>query len=313
MNALHLALADFLHLRRSLGFRLVDAGLQLPRFVDFLIERDTDHITIALALEWAQSFDTVQPNERARRLGYVRTFAKYLSASDPRTEIPPARLLPYRTSRAKPYLYSDEQVRRLLEAALAMPVPRKTSRLRPWMYHCLFGLLAVTGLRINEALDLQIDDVDVDSGLLTIRKGKLGRSRLVPIHASTCTVLADYLERRARFFDRPISPHVFVSNLGQRIDTSVVHRTFYALSLRIGLRARFGGHGPRLHDFRHRFATQVLTRWYEQGRDPVRDLPVLSTYLGHVRVEDTYWYLSLSPELMTQAMVRLEQRWGEAS
>jgi integrase len=313
MNALHLALADYLHLRRLMRFKLVDAGLQLPRFVDFLIERDADHITVALALEWAQLSDTVQPYEQAKRLGYVRKFARYLSASDPRTEVPPARLLPYRTSRAKPYLYSDAEVRRLLEAALAMPVARKTARLRPWMYHCLLGLLAVTGLRINEALDLQLNDVDLDSGLLTVRNGKLGRSRLVPIHASTCTVLADYLERRARFFDRPISSHVFVSNLGQRVDTSVVHRAFYALSLRIGLRAQFGGKGPRLHDFRHRFATQVLTRWYEQGRDPVRDLPVLSTYLGHVRVEDTYWYLSLAPELMTQAMARLEQRWGDVS
>lgn len=313
MNALHLVLADFLHLRRSLGFKLVDVGLQLPRFVDFLIKHDADHITVALALEWAQLSDTVQPNERGRRLGYVRTFARYLSASDPRTEIPPAGLLPYRASRAKPYLYSDGEVRCLLAAAMAMPVARKTSRLRPWMYHCLFGLLAVTGLRINEALDLQIDDIDVVSGLLTIRNGKLGRSRLVPIHASTYTVLADYVERRARFFDRPISPYVFVSNRGQRIDTSVVHRVFYALSHQVGLRPQVGGHGPRLHDFRHRFATRVLTRWYEQGRDPVRDLPVLSTYLGHVRVEDTYWYLSLSPELMTQAMARLEQRWGEAS
>lgn len=313
MNALHLALTDFLRLRRSMGYKLVDAGLLLPRFVDFLIARGADYITVAVALEWAQSFDTVQPNERARRLSYVRMFARYLIAHDPRTEIPPAQLLPYRVSRAKPHLYSDEEVQRLLDAALAMPSARKNSRLRPWMYHCLFGLLAVTGLRIGEALDLQIDDVDIASGLLTIRNGKLGRSRLVPIHASTCAVLVNYLERRKNFFDRPVLPYVFVSSLGQRIDKSVVHRVFYALSYQIGLRPQVGGHGPRLHDFRHRFATRVLTRWYEQGRDPVRDLPVLSTYLGHVNVEDTYWYLSLSPELMTQAMARLEQRWGDAS
>lgn len=313
MSALHVALADYIRLRRSLGFKLHDAGLQLPHFVAFLTERGVDHVTTALALEWARLPTKAQPAEWARRLGYVRMFARYLSASDPRTEIPLAHLLPHRSTRAKPYLYSDEEVARLLAAALAMPVARKTASLRPWLYHCLLGLLAVTGLRINEALDLRIDDVDLDSGMLTIREAKLGRSRLVPIHPSTCAVLADYLERRSRFFDRPVSPHVFVSNLGRRIDTSVVHRAFYALSLRIGLRAQFGGHGPRLHDFRHRFATQVLTRWYEQGRDPVRDMPVLSTWLGHVRVEDTYWYLSLSPELMTLAMARLEQRWGDAS
>ena len=149
MNALHLALTDFLRLRRSMGYKLVDAGLLLPRFVDFLIARGADYITVAVALEWAQSFDTVQPNERARRLSYVRMFARYLIAHDPRTEIPPAQLLPYRVSRAKPHLYSDEEVQRLLDAALAMPSARKNSRLRPWMYHCLFGLLAVTGLRIG--------------------------------------------------------------------------------------------------------------------------------------------------------------------
>ncbi|WP_435171747.1 tyrosine-type recombinase/integrase [Falsirhodobacter sp. 1013] len=312
MNALHAALADYLQLRRSLGYKLHDAGLQLPRFVDFLIEHDVDHITIPLALEWARSPTTAQPSEWARRLGYVRMFARHLSASDKRTEIPPAWLLPHRSTRAKPYLYSDEEVRRLLAAALAMPVARKTASLRPWMYHCLLGLLAVTGLRISEALDLRIEDVDLDSGLLTIRAGKLDRWRFVPIHSSTCAVIADYIERRARFFGRPVPTNLFLSNLGRPIDGSVVYRGFYALSQRVGLRPRRGGHGPRLHDLRHRFATQVLTRWYEEGRDPVRDMPVLSTYLGHVRVEDTYWYLSLSPELMTQAISRLERRWGDA-
>jgi integrase/recombinase XerD len=312
MNALHIALIDYLQLRRSLGYKLYEAGRLLPRFVDFLIEHDTDYITIPLALKWAQSSTIARPAESARRLTFIRMFARHLSASDPRTEIPPTRLLLHRATRAKPYLYSEEEVRRLLAAALAMPVARRTASLRPWTYHCLLGLLAVTGMRISEALDLRIEDVDLGSGLLTIRAGKLNRWRLIPIHNSTCAVIADYIERRARFFDCSVPSYLFLSNLGRPIDKSTVYRSFHALSHRIGLRLIRGGQGPRLHDFRHRFATQTLTRWYEQGRDPGRYMPVLSTYLGHVRVEDTYWYLSLSPELMTAAISRLEQRWVEA-
>jgi integrase len=172
-------------------------------------------------------------------------------------------------------------------------------------------LLSVTGLRISEALDLKLDDLDIEQGSLMIRAAKFGRSRLVPLHPSTCTVLLHYLERRKQFLGEHHSNYVFVSNRGTRLDIGRVHRVFYALSRQTGLRAPGARNGPRLHDFRHRFAVQVLTRWYESGEDPARRLPVLSTYLGHVCVAGTYWYLSNSPELMAAAMARLEQRWGE--
>jgi integrase len=174
-------------------------------------------------------------------------------------------------------------------------------------------LLSVTGLRISEALDLKLDDVDLDQAVLTIRAAKFGRSRLVPLHPSTDTVLARYLQRRKQYLGLRRSNYVFVSNRGTRLDLGRVHRAFYALSRQTGLRAPGARNGPRLHDFRHRFAVQVLTHWYESGEDPARRLPVLSTYLGHVFVTGTYWYLSDSPELMAQAMARLEQRWGDPS
>jgi integrase/recombinase XerD len=312
MNTLHSSLQDYLALRRGLGFKMHDAGRILPRFVSFLQARQEPHITAQSALEWAQQAD-VQPAEWARRLGFVRGFARYCSAVDPQTEVPPVQLLPHRSTRARPYLYSAEEVQRLLDAALRLSTDRPSSVLRPWVFHCLLGLLSVTGLRISEALDLKIDDVDLDQAVLTIHAAKLGRSRLVPLHPTTCAVLVEYLRRRQEFLGSRGSTYLFVSTRGTRLDGGRVHRAFYDLSRQTGLRASGVSRGPRLHDLRHRFAVMVLTRWYQAGIDPQRHLPVLSTFLGHVYVQGTYWYLSDAPELMTLAMARLERRWGDAS
>ncbi len=312
MNTLQEALHEYLELRRGLGFKMHEAAMLLPRFIQFLDERQVGHITIRLALEWAQA-PSVQPAEWARRMCFVRGFARYRSATDSLTEVPPIGLLPYRSNRARPYLYTDEELRRLLDAALKLPTVWPSTPLRPWVFHCLLGLLSVTGLRISEALDLKLGDIDLDQAILTIRAAKFGRSRLVPIHPSTCAVLTEYLLRREQFFCRPVSLFVFVNRYGNRLDVGHVHRTFYALSRCVGLRAPGASSGPRLHDFRHRFAVRVLTDWYKSDEDPERRLPVLSTYLGHVCVASTYWYLSSWPELMAQAMTRLERRWGQSS
>jgi len=222
------------------------------------------------------------------------------------------RLATLQPNRARPYLYSDEEIRRLLSAALKIPCHYERSGLRPWLYHCLFGLLSVTGLRLGEVCNLELDDVDLDAALLTIRGAKFGKTRLVPLHVTTCDVLADYIERRQQHWaGRPVSAYLFVSNRGTQLDAADIHRTFYALSRQIGLRGPSDRHGPRLHDFRHRFATNTLVRWYRANQDPERLLPILSAYLGHVHVADTQWYLSASPELMHEAMRRLERRWED--
>jgi integrase/recombinase XerD len=187
-------------------------------------------------------------------------------------------------------------------------------RLRPWTYHCLFGLLSVSGLRLGEARDLELQDLDLRAGVLTIRGTKFGKSRLVPLHGSTCRVLADYLARRKRHWaSRPVSSYVFVSNLGNRLDGGEIHRTFYSVSRQVGQRGPTDSHGPRLHDFRHRFAVMTLLRWYRAGEDAERRLPTLSTYLGHVHVSDTFWYLTAWPELMHEAMAHLERCWEDRS
>lgn len=311
MNTLRQAVQEYLTLRRSLGFKLYKAGKLLPAFVKLMEEHRASYITTKLALAWAQQPSTVQPAEWAHRLSVVRTFARHRSATDPRTQIPPEGLLPYRPKRARPYLYSSKEIGSLLHAALSLPA---RGGLRPWTYHCLFGLLSVTGLRIGEARNLELQDVNLRTGVLTIRSGKFGKSRLIPIHASTRRVLADYLARRdRRWARRPISSYVFVSNWGNQLDGGGIRRTFYALSRQIGLRGRSDSHGPRLHDMRHRFAVMTLLRWYRSGKDVERKLPYLSAYLGHVHVSDTYWYLSAWPELMREAMSRLERCWEDQS
>jgi integrase len=300
---------DYLELRRGLGFKLVNYGACLREFVSFLEQKKASHITTALAVQFAMLHPQQEPKAQAGRYSAVRGFASYRIGVDPATEIPPCGLVRGRSRRAHPYLYSDQEVRQLLEATRKLP---STYSLRPWTYYCLFGLLAVTGLRLGEALNLQCEDVDWTEGLLTIRRTKFGKSRLVPLHASTVKVLAAFAKRRDRFFAERSGPtisHFFVTKFGTPLRDSYVYRVFWPLSWQIGIRSPGAHCGPRLHDFRHRFAIETLLRWYRTGEDVERRLPVLSTYLGHAQVTDTYWYLSCTPELMAAAGKRLEQRW----
>lgn len=311
MKPLTKAVKDYLALRRSLGFKLRSAGAALMNFASFMERHQALSITTRLALEWAQQPPDAQPAHWAQRLSFVRGFARHHLAADPSTEVPPAGLLPYRPARARPYLYSHDEVRRLLEQALQLP--DGLAGLRPWTYHALLGLLSVTGLRVGEALRLRLDDVDLATGLLTVRGTKFGKSRLVPIHASTRDVLVAYLARRTKQLCGRDAVHFFVTRTGHALDGADVRRTFYSLSRQIGLRGLDDSHGPRLHDFRHRFAVETLMGWYRAGVDAERRLPVLSTYLGHVHVSDTYWYLSAHPQLMALAMARVERRWEDRS
>src|ERR1700726_4499115 len=227
MNPLAKGLRDYLALRRGLGFKLVrhEAGLQ--EFMSFLARKRTSHITVALALEWATRHAHQEPAEWAARLSFVRGFPRHWSATDPSTEVPPLGLLPYRPARAQPFFYSDQEIQTLLKAAKARP---SIDPLRPWTYHCLFGLLAVTGLRLGEALNLRIGDMDWSAGMLTIRGAKFGKSRLVPLHSSTCKVLTDYSKRRDHRLGAGAEGHFLVNLNGNRLDKGEVRRTFYLLS-----------------------------------------------------------------------------------
>jgi integrase/recombinase XerD len=310
MKPLRNAIKDYIALRRSLGFKLHHMAAGLGEFAAFLEQKEAPYITTALALEWAMQPIGHQPSDWAQRLSFVRVFARHGSATDPRTEIPPAGLLPFRAQRARPYLYTEQEIQRLLVATKRL-LP--LSGLRPWTYHCLFGLLAVSGLRISEAIKLERQDVDLNQGLLTIRQTKFNKTRLIPLHVSTRDILSAYAGHRDRLVQSPSSPCFLLNDHGRRLEPSAVRRTFYDLSRQIGLRGPNDHTGPRIHDFRHRFALNTLIQWYRAGEDIERRLPLLSTFLGHAHVADTYWYLSVHPELMGLATSRLEQRWGANS
>lgn len=307
MSRLRRALERYVCMRQGLGYKYDSPARRLSDFVSFMEARGAETITVALAMEWVTKIGR-QPTW-AIRLTDVRCFAQHLAHFDPLTEVPPTDLVPV-GRRAKPYIYSDAEIEALVAAALALP---PANALRRWTYHCLFGLIAVAGLRHSEALNMHSDDVDLDQGVLTIRESKFGKSRLVPLHATTISVLRDYSARRDAHLAPPRSPYFFVAEQGGRLLHQYVHRVFWRLSRQIGLRQKGQRNGPRVHDLRHRFAVQTLINWYRAGLDIEQQLPVLSTFLGHAYVRDTYWYLSATPELMSHAARRLDKRWEARS
>ena len=297
------ALEEYLNVRRALGFKLRNAGGLLKGFVTYAEREGASSITTDLAVRWAMEQKNCQPAQWANRLSLVRRFARYVSALDPGTEIPPLALLPHRFHRKGPYLYTDEEIARLIAAAKKL---RSRQGLRAATYATLFGLLAVTGMRMSEPLALDRDDVDLTRGILIVRRTKFGKSRLIPVHASTREALRRYRAIRDRICPR--APSFFVSERGKRLTSERVWWTFVQLSHQIGLRGPADRHGPRLHDLRHRFAVQTLLGWYRAGLNVEQHLPELSAYLGHAHVTDTYWYISAVPELLQLATLRLEGR-----
>ena len=304
MTNLRLTFERYVNMRQGLGYKFQRQAQRLADFVSFMENHEAETITTKLAVKWA----TLPPDRNASwalRLTAVRGFARHVANLNPKTEVPPPGILPP-LKRAKPYIYSDEEIIALLAVAMALP---PADGLRRWTYHCLFGLLAVTGMRLSEAIGLQRNDVDLEAGVLTIGWSKCGKSRLVPLHPTACAVLRSYSIRRDAHLGSRCSPNFFVAQSGGRLRQPSIHRVFMQLSRGIGLRHHGDRTGPRIHDFRHRFAIRTLVGWYREGTDLEKKLPALSTYLGHTLVRDTYWYLSACPELMQEAARRLDRRW----
>jgi integrase/recombinase XerD len=318
VNTLHQAAANYLELRRGMGFKLQRDEARLRQFVSFMAERGTTRITTQLALQFATRDSHLSPCTKSMRLSMVRAFARYLAAHDPTTEVPPVGLLPDAARPAIPYLYSETEIVRLLQAAKNHPASMQFPdplwrRYRGWLWYCFFGLLAVTGMRLSEVRNLRDEDINAKESVLTIRQAKFGKSRLVPLHRTMLQALATYIRHRNRFFARrypDITPQrLFPTRHGTALGSLSVYVRFRRISHQIGLRGPNDRRGPRLHDFRHRFAIETLLRWYRAGEKVDRLLPVLSTYLGHTRVTGTYWYLRCTPELMAAAGDRLDRRW----
>jgi integrase/recombinase XerD len=304
MTTLRQAVEDYLSLRRALGFKLNDVGLAFRSFLAFCENEGAAVVTAELARRWAVSTNA-SPRRAAWRLRIVRDFAIHHQVTDPRTEIPPKDLFSCRNPRKTPYLYSDQEVGHLLQAAREL---RPGKGLRQRTYATLFGLLAATGLRVGEALALDGADVDWQAGMLVVRQSKFRKSRLVPVHASTLDRLRQYQEERDRIYPAPKTSAFFVSEAGRRLPYPTVRGIFRHLCEQLGLHGSATARRPRIHDLRHRFAVNTLIRWYREGVDVERFLPRLSTYLGHGCCEHTYWYLTAVPELLRLATERLEQK-----
>lgn len=301
MSALEQHLHEYLAVRRALGYKLARAEKLLAQFLGWLDERDRGVITTDLALEWATLPPATDSNWHRHRLTVVRGFAAHLHALDPAHEVPPADLLPARKLRAVPYLYTDREVLALMDAASIIPTSHRVATVRT-----LIGLLAVTGMRIGEAIRLNRPDIDAEHALIAVRDSKFGKSRELAVDPTTIAALQRYLRRADR--PTPVEPTtaLFTSATGTRLTYCNVHLAFKRIVRHAGLQPRSAECRPRPHDLRHTFAVNTILDAYRSDENVHARLPLLSTYLGHVHPGSTYWYLEAAPELLALAGQRLE-------
>lgn len=308
MGAIRNSLIQYVAVRRALGTAFYEPALALGHFVDLLELEGAEFITIDLAMRWAMAPKLVERATWGRRLSQVRGVARWLSATDSRNEIPPTRLLSARRRRNPPHIYTEREIDDLMAQAARL---HSRTGMRALTYSTLIGLLVATGLRPGEAIRLDRTDVDLVNGILSIRESKFGKSRFVPVDESTRAALARYAQGRDRLCSQRLSEAFLVGERGKRLIAGNVRSMFVRMSRAIGLRAATDdgrdGYGPRLQDFRHSFATGKLVEWYRAGLDVTRELPKLATYLGHVDVGLTYWYIEAVPELLELAASYLDR------
>lgn len=295
--------------RRTLGFALRITGRRLLAFARYMDEhRPCDSLTIDVAVTWARMATRPSPITWARRLEIVRPFARYVRQFDPATEVPPTDLLGRAHRRLAPHIYAHEELQALLrEASQLSPL----DGLRPAAVATVLGLLACAGLRVSEALRLRRDDVDLDRAVIHVRDTKFCKSRLVPIHPTGIVALRHYTTRRDRGAPRATTGPFFLVDGAIPLSYSKLRTAFRRLRIRLGWESSTTRR-PRIHDLRHTFACRRLLQWHEDGDDVDVHLLYLSTYLGHAKVTDTYWYLSGFPELMALVGQRFEQFMGGA-
>ena len=307
MNTLSTELERYLSVRRSLGYALASQAPVLRKFVAFAENEGADYVTTDLFLRWRAVCRSANNDTWSGRFGAVRIFAQWMQGINPRHEIPPRGLIPRRASRPRPFIYTDEQVRAIVGAAAQLP---SAYGLRGLTWSTLFGLIAVTGLRISEAVGIDNEDVALEHGVLTIKRGKNGKSRIVVIADCTAARLGAYQVERDRLIGRQPVPF-FLTESGSRPSRRAAEYHFARLSQTIGLRSprtdHRHGRGPRIHDLRHTFAVRTIINWYRRGLDADREMYKLTAYLGHDKPADTYWYIEAVPELLALAAERATQ------
>ena len=302
MSPLRQACEDYLALRRATGFKLCRHGRMLPELVAHLEAAGQTTITTRAALEWAMR-PAEHPQQCAERLSIARGFARYLRARDGVSEVPPPDLLPRRRGRLAPHIYTDAEIAAVMAATATIRSPFRAAT-----HRTLIGLLAVTGMRIGEAIALDDRDVALAGSVITVRAGKWNAARELPLHATTTRALDEYRQVRDGRWPRPKSPAFFVSMRGTRLLSGHVREAFRELRQHAGLAPAPGAiRQPRIHDLRHRFAVATLADWYRAEADVAARLPRLSSYLGHAAPEATYYYLQATPDLLMLAAQRLER------
>lgn len=303
MSDLHQTVEDYLQIRRSLGFKLESAGRLIPQFIDYLESVGADTITIEHALRWATLPRDANPVWWGVRLTAVRGFARYVQTINPATEVPPRAVLPIASGRRRPtpYIYSQAEIVSLMTIAGSW-----RPRLSAATMQTLIGLLAVTGIRIGEAIRLDRCDLDLDRRRLIIRNSKFGKSRRLPLHTTTIRALRSYMLRREELRPDVCTPALLITATGKRLERNNVERQFRQLRRQAGLASRPGCRPPRIHDIRHSFAVRTMLDSYRTNGDPVTPVAQLATYLGHADPAASYWYLSAAPELLGLAAARLE-------
>ena len=310
--SLTLQLDRYLRVRRNLGHNLGTCERILRRFTCFADSNGATHISTALFLRWHATLTDGSPQTRATRLTVVRLFAQWLSAFDAMHEVPPRGLMPGAIRRPRPHIYTVAEIGMIVAVAKGLP---SIYGLRGLTCSTLFGLIAVTGLRINEALALDRNDLDTVSGVLRVREGKLGKERSLPLDPSVVAQLIEYLAKRDRLVGYRVEP-LFVTDKTTRLTDCSARYNFARVSQQIGLRSHQPyckhGRGPRIHDLRHSFAVRTMINWYRTGKDPAREMIRLTSYLGHSNPAHTYWYLEAVPALLDLAMKRATANSREA-
>jgi len=307
MKTLTDRLYDYLDVRRALGYKLDFCERVLRKFTQFADDLGQRHISVDLFLAWKDQYGNADSNTWSRRLGMVRSFATWLQGIDGRSEVPPSSLMTYRAVRPKPSIFSEQQIRDLVAEAARLP---SEYGFRGLTASTLFGLIAVTGLRINEALGLDEADIDLSLGTLDVTKTKNGYDRRLPIAPCTVDRLRHYIDQRRRLIGVS-GGAVFVTSNGRRLGDCGARYNFAQVGQRLGYRPKQRrkrhGIGPRIHDLRHTFAVRTIIDWYKADLDVDREMYKLTAFLGHKKPQHTYWYIEAVPELLELASKRSER------
>lgn len=302
MKSLTDHLHEYLNARRKLGFQLYFAERVLKRFTEFADEANQQILTTSLLLEWKTNYGNANNETWSNRLGMIRPFAAYLSGIDPSHEIPPLGFFRHKPQKKTPYIYSETEIGLIVNAALNLKSP---CCMRGIAYHTIFGLIAATGLRVSEALNLTMSGVDLENNILRLKSGKSGKERVVPLSESTSDALKRYISERDRL-TRQSNLHFFRQVNGSKYTPCAARYNFAKVSKTVGIRdpQQFGKHGvgPRIHDLRHTFAVHTIRDWLIKGFNPDDKLYMLSSILGHEKPNGTYWYIESTPELLTLSM-----------